>query len=414
MQASPKAAHLSRFFWLKCTSVAWVVALLTTFALGWFWTRHMSRLLHTEADRLKMSGEPIYLEDYLQYVDVPDDDNAALLVTNAIRLWNTEHLDDNARYLADNAEPLRLMRLARNKPRSRWPVQFSVPIDIGDFKDMKAARAFVHRLSDVAQRHVQNHDARQAIEAVFDQFTLARVGGDNPTGLISVMSKLAVRSEAYHTLEALLPRMDDRTRLGQLADYLTDEGFYNADLLEATRFERMAVWENFSELSHKEKPFQGFICRDTIDIIRYLNAIAEDLNAAREPAPIAYITSAVPPWVDSSTLGEPYHLFGEIIFPSFSIPLKMVPEAANHQRMARLAIVIRIYELDNGRRPATLNDLLPRYLDALPVDLTNPDRDTFGYDGDQLRSAASLYPRPFCVFSLTGDPLIPFNPSSQE
>jgi hypothetical protein len=49
------------------------------------------------------------------------------------------------------------------------------------------------------------------------------------------------------------------------------------------------------------------------------------------------------------------------------------------RRMAALALAIRLYELDHGQRPSSLADLVPDYLDAMPVDPFAADGRTFGY-----------------------------------
>ncbi len=49
------------------------------------------------------------------------------------------------------------------------------------------------------------------------------------------------------------------------------------------------------------------------------------------------------------------------------------------RRMAAIALAIRLYEIDHGRRPAELAELVPDYLDEVPTDPMAPDGATFRY-----------------------------------
>ena len=46
------------------------------------------------------------------------------------------------------------------------------------------------------------------------------------------------------------------------------------------------------------------------------------------------------------------------------------------RRMAAIALAIRLYQLEHGRRPKTLDELVPAYLDAVPLDPFAPDNRT--------------------------------------
>ncbi len=47
--------------------------------------------------------------------------------------------------------------------------------------------------------------------------------------------------------------------------------------------------------------------------------------------------------------------------------------------MAATALAIRLYELDHGKRPETLTQLVPNYMRELPVDPFASDRRAIGY-----------------------------------
>ena len=47
--------------------------------------------------------------------------------------------------------------------------------------------------------------------------------------------------------------------------------------------------------------------------------------------------------------------------------------------MAGVALAIRLYQIDHGRRPATLAELLPKYLPKIPTDPFSPEGKPIGY-----------------------------------
>ena len=73
------------------------------------------------------------------------------------------------------------------------------------------------------------------------------------------------------------------------------------------------------------------------------------------------------------------HLVSSILTPSFDRSVLLHFRTLATRRMAATALAIRLYELDHGRRPASLDELVPAYLDALPADPFAADGRTFGY-----------------------------------
>ncbi len=53
--------------------------------------------------------------------------------------------------------------------------------------------------------------------------------------------------------------------------------------------------------------------------------------------------------------------------------------------MAAVALAIRLYEIDHGKRPAKLAELVPKYLQAIPADPFSPQDKPIGYRPDLAR-----------------------------
>jgi hypothetical protein len=69
-------------------------------------------------------------------------------------------------------------------------------------------------------------------------------------------------------------------------------------------------------------------------------------------------------------------------------------------RMAAAALAIKLYQRDHGRRPPHLDDLVPNYLPAIPLDPFDPDDHEIRYKPEGIRSS----PAPYDMF---GTALIP-------
>jgi hypothetical protein len=56
------------------------------------------------------------------------------------------------------------------------------------------------------------------------------------------------------------------------------------------------------------------------------------------------------------------------LLPDYDSTMRRSFRTLANRRMAATALAIRLYEVDHGRRPASLNDLVPEYLPAVPRD----------------------------------------------
>jgi hypothetical protein len=68
------------------------------------------------------------------------------------------------------------------------------------------------------------------------------------------------------------------------------------------------------------------------------------------------------------TINDFTRTFSYIQMQSYDHALQLHYRAVLHRRMAATALAIRLYEVDHGSRPARLDELVPQYLPAVPVD----------------------------------------------
>ncbi|MDB5326652.1 MAG: hypothetical protein JWM57_2221 [Phycisphaerales bacterium] len=70
----------------------------------------------------------------------------------------------------------------------------------------------------------------------------------------------------------------------------------------------------------------------------------------------------------SSRLGGPFKFFAQMLLPSFDRAIEVSYHDRTDRTLAAIALAVRWYELDHGKRPASLADLVPQYLSAVPRD----------------------------------------------
>ncbi|MFH1746227.1 MAG: hypothetical protein ABIG44_04205, partial [Planctomycetota bacterium] len=78
-------------------------------------------------------------------------------------------------------------------------------------------------------------------------------------------------------------------------------------------------------------------------------------------------------------IGRMSGLLTGIFCPSLDNALQIHYRVLAMRRMAATALANRLYELDHGRRPITLEELVPTYLSAVPVDPFAADERVLGY-----------------------------------
>ena len=71
-----------------------------------------------------------------------------------------------------------------------------------------------------------------------------------------------------------------------------------------------------------------------------------------------------------------------MLLPSLSRAVQFHFRALTSRRLAATGLAIRLYEIDHGHRPHTLNELVPDYLPAIPLDPFSPDGAPIGYRPD--------------------------------
>ncbi|MCH8970233.1 MAG: hypothetical protein IIA66_14080 [Planctomycetes bacterium] len=427
--ASPPPIPL-RFKWLKRFLKLGGLVLVGLLLLRWWWGWEAHRQLQAEIDRIVARGEPIFPEDFDPPEEIPDDQNAALAFIKAAEaltvtaeqddlIENADSLEEltpqELQLLADleakNAETLRLVRQTRNMPGADWGTRFrdaAINVDLM-MPSLAPQRQLCRVLGAIAiyQHHTGNDE--QAIEMFRDVLHGAEVMDQMPT-LISHLVVLAIDALGVSQIERVTHDLAigdspaaSRDAIESLIAELLDELPLSEGLRTAIQVERMwqldvvlGIAENklgfisnvspggTGQTSLTEQvlifPIKPLFEMDGVVMIRHMNQIIQACEQPNWPAADRIIKPLEQEWEASpGALGKIKHPVSNWMLPSLGRTVAFHHDDLARRRMAAIALAIRLYEIDHGRRPVELAELVPDYLDEVPRDPMAPDGATIRY-----------------------------------
>jgi hypothetical protein len=426
-----EARRRRAFRWAMSAPLIWLLMLL---AVRLVWGYIADHRLQAEIDRIRAAGEPLFAEDFPPPPDIPDEANAAVLYKQAaeamVRVNGTTisfedfvsdlrfasaYPEDARVVVKANAMALALLRQGRDLNAVNWGVRFSSPILETDTPDLAVQRQLAVMGVSSAIALCQDGDQSEAIETLRDVLTFACRLGDNQTtfvstwglsaglgisvswGIETVSPALQTRESSFGSSSLLNPV--EKQQVMDLISQLLDEEPARRNLRFAILTERAAGLDGFDQFlfsgrlkraatgiparSYRGIEATPIVLRPSfeLDSARFLrqsttlleSSRASNFGKAREISapfriarPCNYLESTAR--LVSAFVARPSDWILAVHFRGLA-----------HQRMAALALAIRLYELDHGRRPEELVALVPNYLEALPQDPFASDGRTFGY-----------------------------------
>jgi hypothetical protein len=132
------------------------------------------------------------------------------------------------------------------------------------------------------------------------------------------------------------------------------------------------------------------IVGDEVMLVNYLQGLMTASTAPDWPTAHTRMPTALPDAIDRHPR---VHLLAGILLPSLKLAAMRDYHTRAEMRLAAVALACRLYEIDHdGNVPATLSDLVPTYLPAVPIDpmsgnpllykTDNPRVYSVGDDGD--------------------------------
>jgi hypothetical protein len=424
IHAAAREPYPPRRWWLKRIAVAsglFTAAFITLFAA---WHYYADQRLQAAIDKIKAAGEPLFPADF-NTPPIPDEDNAVVLLEQAgeMILANEELLslrldgcfafvgsDDefisSCGILVENyAEALDLVRQARKRPQARWPTKAQSPLLHFEICNLAAQRSIAKLLAIRIRWLVLHSQHAEAARSIGDILTVAAVV-DQHVSLLGHLVALSIEEYALRTIENnggglansdTLPRehleMSLQDEMRHLIRQLLSEDRLKARFLYALQFERALQFDILQEVIRMKVSLNG-LAIDESSSWKYrwplthllteppLQIIAAELiDYSIQCLPASQASTYPEHDAMHAAVRKPTRLarpedsalriqgsMASIVAPSFDRANLLHYHLLSRRRMAATALAIRLFELDHGHRPQTLNELVPEYLPSVPAD----------------------------------------------
>ena len=294
-------------------------------------------------------------------------------------------------YLADNAEALRLLHEAVNRPDSRYPLDFSKGVQML-LPHLSKLRESVRLLRIEALVAAEDGDTGRALSAIQAALVAADSVRREPV-LVSQLARIACHQSTVDTINRVLNTADfSDAQLTQLGAYLRDAedpGAFTRAMagdraVGLTSFDHpeqfLALSPEIQSLGPGVASALGTIINITGmaagDRRRYLAIMDEVVTASQRPLPEAMaLMDAMGSRIQTERSWIPS--FTDSLVPGLIHLSEAFARDAAFIASAETAVAVERYRLANGNAvPERLEQLAPAFLPAVPVD---------PFDGQPLR-----------------------------
>jgi len=393
--------------------VSHLLIILLLIGIGYFvfFGLSLKSKLRSRIDAIRAAGYPVTCAELDKWYAMPENvENAAYTIMDAFgsfKKWDnekseslpvvgraklparTEPMDEEmkalvTKYIADNNEALELLHAGAAIEHCRYPIDLNAGFET-KLPYLSEMRNSVRLLKLEAILHAENGDGELAIHSAISSFGIARSLVKEPV-MVSQLLRTGCQSLATSTIEYCINRIE-----------LTDEQL--VQLIEcvqnAEHISEMScafVGERCMGLSFFKAPesmnpdsIDGIPVRPILEIYKAVGLADADANIYLDLMD-EYIKSAQLPLhkrqeavkaIDARLQStSQIHILLHAITPALSHITSIELRTIAYLRTARTALAVLRYRLAAGRLPEALTDLVPIYLDAVPVD---------PYDGKDLR-----------------------------
>jgi len=402
-----------RYYYLKRLGLFFTLWLLLLVGLRWYWGYAMHDRLEREIQAIAARGEPIRFED-MKFPAVPQADNQAYYYAQALNLWpringklvtesdwyqnNEQHfpendpVKDNQDYLAQCEPAFQALRQAAQATRCDWGVRPSHPVYLIPYPELTANRQRMQLLKDAMIRAHQVGNDALAVTLFQQTLNLAEANEKPFLSLIHHLISLSIRNPMLNTLAEILPTLrvgeqpeeavspamlralqarllkEEKMRQGQARALLVERW---AQALAVQELVNGQLTSSMSGPATPNIPWQlvmwtgGPIFENDIRLsLKHMTKLASAAEAG------ANLPDFQRRWKNSGAEAELNSMsrLSRMLAPALEGSIRPHYYSLAQSRLAATAIAIKLYELDHGRRPAQLAELVPQYLPAIPLD----------------------------------------------
>ena len=417
LDAAPTPPFPPRYRWLKRLTAAGVLFVLALVGARLWWGHVADARLQAAIAKYRAAGQPVLVQDFVTPPLAPSENAALLLkqamatvawapdVTNLIsELRERTAIPPSAqRFLSQTGPGRTLIRQARSLSSADWGFTPTSPVISTLIPGLSPHRQLGQALCAAAlYQHALGEDD-EAVESLRDVLRLCRHVSAVAPLLMRTLFRISIDHMGAMVIEEIAPRLqissDDaadsvtsarRDPVQALIRELLDELEFRASFCHAIYGERMSALDTYSTLltsgltplSPRASGLATFVVQAPYRVLQPASALAVarlmDLyaDAARAGADIDWpaaqaVAAAVRVPEHESLPARTAHAFWPDLAASIDVGASYF-HTLFLRRAAAVALALRLYELDHGRRPSTLAELVPSYLPAVPVDPFDP------------------------------------------
>ena len=411
--------------WGRRIGITLLLLPLLAIAAHAIWSYSLAHSLQTRIAAIRATGEPILAADFAPPTLAPGENggpdiDAAGDAANQYYRTTGKALGDMdvalplrpeeraaiEKALADLAPAMAQFDRGRRMPRHEPTLNLGSPVLMNIvLADMNGKRALANHLSYAALLAHENRDDADALRHIDDIVVLSRYVDKNPS-LVGHLVSIGCLALATQQVFDIAPDLRIGTNKGDAAPadvrklidtFLDDVPPREGERL-AFRGERMGQLDTMDALSrgiaiqlgpptaapptaygalarYLARPMFNANARTMLD---HMTGLLPTVDEPDLPSALAKL----PPKPAS---GNPFNTFVNILVPSLDRAVETQYRVTSDRRLGATILAIRWYQLDhNGQRPAKMDDLVPKYLPAIPKDSLLRDK-PLGYLSDATR-----------------------------
>jgi hypothetical protein len=400
--------------------VGFLLFLAAIFATHKAWTVGAGRKLARQVAEYRAKGEPIEPADF-NVGGVLDSDNAALdlraasmaidRTSEAWKAWEAARdelslpmRDDELKYVRalveGNPKVFPLVESATKKRGVNWGVRFRTPVINVLLPDLQMQRDLTRFLQmDAMLAHTDGDDAR-AVRRVREMLFVARTNGNQPV-LVGHLVSLGITNLALRTVEDLVEDLRVGNGAGDVSPQqvrdaiadLLDEGPVTASQRQALLGERMMQLDMARAFANGKMTPTGTPPTATWSVLSVLikpTALSDARMMIRHMSDGLAAFDKASTWPQYKAMGPTVpediqkrqwrHLAAAMLLPSLDRAMETHYRSLAERRMTATMLAVRLYAADHGgRTPDALDQLVPRYLPAVPADPFAPTTQPLKY-----------------------------------
>lgn len=422
--------------WLRILLVAGVTALLFPAVRGLIARRH----LHEAIERRRAAGEPVRIEDFAQTATVDDSENAVIAYRNAAQLLHNTVANDtvsaeviesrtslqesNDRLIwtaRQNLPALKQFLEATHRTKVDWHTTLQSPLCLSILGSWSGERKLAKLVQVGAVASATEGEFENAVELTTGLLIYADAFDTGPdTTLVRHLCACSFRDMAAMAVERMLPMFANAVELEQASRAGLERELRKLQATLITAKQATLGWETAMFLDRAAAiEAVELIADGNSQVLARKNVHGSDdpwvvrvFSFQKLYEQLDELIVVYDNWRFSGLEGIgsqseerecPLLARGEnqmsFLLPNGGAAVRVHFLAQANCRMAAIAIAIKLFELKNGKRPDRLEELVPEFIAAIPLDSMAPHETPVGYDPEGSPP----------VLKLTDDYTIPAN-----